>query len=141
MPRLEADFSQISSSFENLPEGDYRVVIEDIEESTTKENNLPALMFKLKVTEGPQEGKYAFDHVTLKKRDGKRNDIGYGRVKAYAEATMGKEYANSGAIDTDELKGNVCIIIVKHESFAKKNPDGTSGEQETRAKIAKVLAA
>lgn len=137
MPKLEADFSQISSSFENLPEGEHRAQIEEIEETTTKENSLPALNFRLKVTEGEAEGKLGFDFVTLKKKDGKRNDIGYGRVKAYAEAILGEEKANDpSGIDTDELKGGTCIIVVKHESYTTK--DNTQG---TRAKIAKVLPA
>jgi hypothetical protein len=135
MPRLEADFSGISTSFEAIPDDTYRVKIGEIEEKTTKESQLPALNFSLEVTEGPFAGRVVFDFVTLKTKQGTRNDIGYGRVKAYAEAILGKDAANGGGIDTDELKGGTCEVVITKESF-KRNGSNT---EEFSNKVKKVL--
>lgn len=134
-PRLEADFSGISTSFEALPDNTYRLKILNIEEKETAVSKLPALNFSLEVTEGEFTGRRLFDFVTLKNKDGKRNDIGYGRVKAYAEAVLGKEAANGGAIDTDELKGGTCEAVVVRESY--KRSEGAS--EEFSNKVKKVL--
>lgn len=136
MPRIEADFSGISSSFEALAAGEYIVKIDDIEESETKENKLPQMVFKMSVQEGDKKDSVIFDYVTLKQNDGKVNKIGLGRIKAYAEAILGEAAANdTSGIDTDELKGGRCQIIVESRTYEK------DGAQQTGNKIKKVLAA
>ena len=135
MPKLQADFSKISSSFESLPAGSYRARIDDITEGETKENKIPQITFKLVVTEGDMENRVITDFVTLKTKEGKRNDIGYGRVKAYAEAIMGEEYANSGELDTDDLKGGTVEIVVAERTYEAKDGSG----QKTSSDIKKVL--
>ena len=134
MPRITEDFSEISSSFEPLPEGDYRAEITEITEGETKENKLPMLTVQLTVTEGPHAKRVMSDFVTLKTNKGEKNSIGLGRIKAYAEAILGAEKANDKAgIDTDELLHGTCIIVVKSEPYEK------NGVQVMSSKIKKVL--
>lgn len=135
MPKINADFSKIATDFENLPEDSYRVLIEEIEEGETNENKLPQLKFKLKVMEGPMEGKTITDFVVLKQNDGKVNNIGLGRIRAYAQAILGEEAAAGDSIDTDELRGGSCTITVKHRTYKDKK----SGEEKVSADIKKVL--
>ena len=138
-PVLDADFSKISTDFEPVPADVYRSKIVKIESVETKENKLPALNIELEIMAGDFAGRKLFDFVTLKQKDGKRNDVGYGRIKAYAIAILGEEAANSGAIDTDALVGGSCDCVVEVEKYAKKAEKG--GGEGTRNKVAKILPA
>lgn len=140
MPRLEADFSQISTSFDPLPVGEYRASITTIKDGETNKNKLPQLTFELDVTEGEFVGRKLFDFVVLKQNDGKANKIGLGRVKAYAEAILGAEAANGGAIDTDDLINGEVLLVVSLRTYTKKNEDGSDAGQNTTNEIKKVLA-
>lgn len=140
--RVEADFDKISTEYQQLPGGTYKCNIVDVEVGETKENKLPMLTFNLQTVEAVKQGdeevpagRTINDFVTLKNKDGKRNEIGLGRLKAYAIAVLGEEQANGGAIDTDALKGGQCLIIVKRETYTPKD----SNEQKISSKIAKVL--
>lgn len=134
MPKLEADFGKISHEYQAIPDADYRVTIDEIKETETRENKLPQLEFHLKVAEGEYEGRKLTDFVILKQNDGKVNEIGLGRVKAYAIAVLGEEAANGSAIDTDELRGGSCIVVVKSRTYEKKDKS-----QGTSQDIKKVL--
>lgn len=137
MPKLVADFTKISSSFENWPEGDYRVRVKDVEEGKTKTNK-PQITVILECTEGDKAGQEIRDFLTMTKDDGKPNNVSLGRIKAYAEAILGDEAANNPeGIDTDDFKGGDCIILVKH----KKDTRPGAGENDMQMKIDKVLAA
>lgn len=133
MPTLKANFAGISTEFVDLNEGDYRVKINEIESGNTKENNLPQLIFKLEVISGPQEGKKINDFVTLVQKDSKINEIGYGRVKAYAIACLGEEAGSGEEIDTDQLRGGTCLIVVQKKTRKDKPND------PPRSQVTKVL--
>lgn len=135
--KLEADFTKISTEFESLPEGDYNVVVDDIEEGESGDNKLPQLVFMLEVTDGDYAGRKIRDYVTLKTNKGARNDIGYGRVKAYAQAILGDDAGNGENIDTDDLKKGSCTIVVKEETYKDKK---AGGEEKKASRIKKVLA-
>lgn len=137
--RLEADFSKISTDFEPVPAGAYRVKILSLEEAESKENKLPGLNFELEVTEGEHAKRKLFDSVWLKQKDGKPNNIGLGRIKAYAAAILGEEAANGGAIDTDSFAGSIVEVVVEVETYTK--PPEKGGGEGKRNKIAKVLKA
>lgn len=132
----DTNWTAISKEFEDLPEGDYNVVIDEIVEGTTKENQLPSLEFKLLVTDGEKEGRRKSDFVTLLQKDGKRNDIGYGRVRAYYEAVHGEgTLADGEEMDTDSLLKGSCTIVIKHK--ADTGPKAEPGKM--RANVAKIL--
>lgn len=136
MPRIEGDFSTISSSFEALPDGDYRFKLMDIEEQEKVSGKNAALIFKSEVQEGEKKGRQFFDYVYLTTNEGKANAIGLGRIKAYAEAILGDEAANNpSGIDTDELKGGVFDGIIKARTYEAKDGSG----QKTSADLKKVM--
>ena len=146
MPKLQEDFSKISSSFEPLPENadGYRMRLEEIEDQAANEETVaalaagekqPALIFQSVVTEGECEDRAHWDYVYLKKKNGKPNRIGLGRVKAYAEAILGKERANAQEIDTDELLKGEFLGVIKQRGYADK----TTGEQKLSSDLKKIL--
>lgn len=132
----DVNWSKISTEYEQLPEGDYNVVIDEIEEGVTKENKLPQLSFKLIVLDGEKEGKKHTDYVTLKQNDGKTNEIGLGRVKAYYEAVHGKDtLADGEEMDTESLvKGTVTVVIKQKPQTGPKAEPG-----KMRSDVVKVL--
>ncbi len=134
MPKIQEDFSAISSSFEALPDGDYRFKLEDIEQQEPQAGKNPALIFKSTVQEGPLMGRQHWDYVYIAKNDGTKNSFGLGRIKAYAEAILGKEKANDpSGIDTDELKGGVYTGVIKSKM------EEYNGEEKQRTELKKVL--
>lgn len=144
MPRIAADFTKISSSFQALEDGEYQCVIADVEEGETKENKLPQVILTLEVNDQnhpAHTGHVLKDYLVLVQKNGKPNRIGLGQLKAYAEATIGTEAANNPeGIDTDDLRNGTVLAVVKQRSYDKKNPDGSpSGEQGMTNEIAKIL--
>lgn len=145
--KVEADFSGISSSFEPLEEGEYNFKLIEIQEQANDEewkakndgtDKIPAMVFVSEVLDGERAGAQTFDYVYTKQKDGKVNKVGLGRIKAYAEAILGKEAANSTTgIDTDALPGNAFKGFIKHRSYADK----VSGEQKIGASLSKILPA
>lgn len=134
--KIEADFSQISTEFTPLPASDepYAFVLEEIEEGQTKGTPpLPQLIFKSKVTAGEHTNRMYNDYVVLKTKDGKANNIGLGRVKAYAEAILGKETANGAALNTDDLKGGSFQGLIKADSYEK------DGKTVPTTRLVKIL--
>jgi hypothetical protein len=138
MPRIDEDFSKISSSFEPLPPGTYRFHLDEIEDQAEAEDarSNPALVFKSTVTEGEHEDRQFYDFVYLRTNEGKKNKIGLGRVKAYAEAILGKDAANSqDGYDTDELIGGDFEGVITSRTYEAKDGSG----QKTSADLKKVL--
>lgn len=141
-PRIEGDFSKISSSFEPFPDGEFRFRVDDVVMGETQQSKLPQVQIK-SVCIDPQhpelEGKPFTEFVVLKTKDGKPNTVGMGRVKAYAEAILGEEAANNpNGIDTDEFKGGEVILSLKTRSYV---PDGAAPGTEPRIsnEVKKVL--
>lgn len=137
--KLEADFSKISTDFEPVPTDTYRVKVTKIEAKETQENKLPSLNIELEIISGDFSGRKLFDFVTLKQKDGKRNDVGYGRVRAYTIAILGEEAGAAGAIDTDALLNGSCDAVVTIETYTKKPEKG--GGEGRQNRISKVLPA
>ena len=131
-PRIEGDFSTISSSFEPFPDGEFRFRIEDVESGETQKNKLPQLQIKMVcVDDRPEfDGKPYTHFIVLKQNDGKVNRVGLGQVKAYAEALLGEEAANSpDGIDPDEFKGGEVLLSLKTRSYV---PEGSAPGTEPK---------
>ena len=136
MPKITEDFSKISSSMEPLPEGEYRLRLEEIEEPEVEAGRNPPLIFKSVVTEGEHTDRQCWDYVYLAKNDGEKNKIGLGRVKAYAEAILGKEAANAtDGFDTDDLLKGEFTGVMKARTYEDK----TTKEQKSTVELKKVL--
>ena len=136
MPRIQEDFSKISTEFEQLPPGEYRMAIDEIEEQTAEDADNPALIFKSVVTEGDKAESVCWDYVYLKTNKGKKNKIGLGRLKAYAVAILGEEAANNAeGYDTDDLLKGTFLGVIEQETYEKKDGSG----QATASRLKKVL--
>ena len=144
MPMLEKDFSQVTIGFEPLPDGDYLATIDSIKEDKTKESQLDEVIFELTIT-GNEEynGRKLFDYCVLKTKKGEDNNAGWGRVKEYAIAALGEERANAKNLNTDEMIGSTVTLVVKQESYPKKDKvtNQLTGEKGISNRIKKVLAA
>lgn len=138
--KLEANFTKISTEFQDLDDGEYIGTVESVEYSETKENKLPMLTYDLKVTSGQNPdmvGRSKKDFVVLKQKDGKNNDVGLGRIKAYEIARAGEAAGNSDSIDTD-LHKNISVRFVV-TSKMEKDRNAPNGPEVKRSQIAKVL--
>lgn len=145
MARVEADFTGISSSFEPLSEGAYRFKLVEIvdqskdDEWVSKNANTgkqPALVFQSEVQEGERQNSMYFDYIYTKTKEGKVNKVGLGKIKAYAEAIIGKEAANNPqGIDTDELLNGTFDGVIK----SRKYKDRETNEEKTSTDMAKIL--
>jgi Protein of unknown function (DUF669) len=117
MPIIEADFTKIVAGSEPLPDADYLVQIEKIEDKPTDDGK-PGILISMEVKEGEYEGRYVFENLVFKQNDGKPNKISLGRLKEYGEAVLGKETANSPkGINTDDLVKGMCKVHVVIEGY------------------------
>lgn len=139
MPKVTTDFSKISSSSEPLPAGQYRGTLFEIEIGKNATSGLESWTFKTKVRE-PEEhiDREIWDFVMMETKEKKPNKMGLGRLKAYAEAIIGEEKANSSdGIDTDELLNGDIVVVTELETYMKKPEKG--GGQGTRTNVVKIL--
>lgn len=123
----KVDWNAISTESGPLPDGDYRCEIESVTEG--KSETLPqkdTIKFEHLVIE-PQEhaGRKLFDFLTMQTNKGEVNKMSYGRVKAYAAATVGEDRLAADDFDTAELKGQTCVITVEIDSYEKEMADGS----------------
>ena len=132
MPKIQDNFAEISSQSEPVPPGEYRAVLFEVEEKTSS-GGLPQLVFKNRIIEGDHKDREAWDFVVLQTSKGEKNKVGLGRVKAYAEATLGEEVANGGELDTDDMLQHDVLLVIEPNTYTK------DGKQVTNTKIAKVL--
>lgn len=142
--KIEADFTKVSSSFEQLAEETYRFRIEEIKMGEEKSGSQTPLLVVSKVVGGDRADTPFTDFIYLKKKDGTANANGQGRVKAYAEAVLGEEAANNpSGLELDDLLQGTFDGIIKHESYEKKDPQNPAapGEQKIAARLVKILKA
>lgn len=140
--KLQTNWDNISTEFEPLPDDVYVGTIEEIEE-TTDDNKGEVLIYKLRVISGETTGdklkeRVQRDYVYLKTKEGKKNEIGWGRVKAYHEAIHG-ELQKTGQeveLDTANQKGQNVAFVVKSNTYKDKK-DGD--KEKTSSKVTRVF--
>lgn len=140
--KIEADFSQISSNTDRLAAGNYRFGIVSAgpqDASEVGQGKQPAFIIVSEVTQGERIGAQIQDYIYLQTKDGKPNKSGLGRIKAYAEATVGNERANAKDFDTDELIGNQYDGVMEEESYTDTKV--TPPVQKTTTRLKKILPA
>jgi hypothetical protein len=143
--KIDADFSTISSNTDRLEPGTYRFVVKSAapEEPDSSKPHDPTKQIPFtivsEVVNGPRAGYEMSDRIYLKKKDGGPNKMGLGRVKAYAEATLGEAAANDKNFDTDQLIGNAFDGNVVHEPYTDSST--TPPTQKFAVKIGKILPA
>jgi hypothetical protein len=140
MPKLEADFSKISSNTDKLAEDTYRFRVVSAQDGEEKAGKQTPFIVVSEVQSGERAGAQIQDYIYLKTKDGKPNKIGLGRVKAYAEAILGAETASSPkGIDTDDFVGGEFDGIIKHESYTDESVQPPVSK--TAARLNKILPA
>lgn len=138
MPKVTADFSTVQSGFGVVPAGDYRTRIESVEYDATAKNPVHTFVHVIDDPENTEHnGQKLWDRIYMNKRDGTVNAISLGKLKQYAEAIIGSDYANGSELDTDDFKDGIVIASVEIEPWTNEEK-GTSGESN---KIKRVLAA
>lgn len=120
-PRIEADFSAISSNIGPLVAGPYVCKVKSIANSKVGTPEKDQIQFVLEVDD-PQHaeanGREVYDNVVLQKNDGQPNKMAYGKIKQYAEAILGEEAANNPTgYDTDEFVGSQVLASITLESY------------------------
>lgn len=108
----------------------YRAVLMSVEEKTTpggisrrtgnEYSAFTSWIWKFEVTEGPKAGQWAWadteDRLTTREDN---------KVRKLGEALRREPYALGEGIDTDDLSGLECYIVVANDSYTKG--DGTTG--------------
>lgn len=138
--KIEADFSKISSNTDKLAPGTYRFAVTSAQEQDASEvgaGKQAAFIVSSEVVSGERIGAVVQDYQYLKTKDGKPNKMGLGRIKAYAEATVGAERANASDFDTDELIGNQFDGVMEEESYTDNST--TPPTQKKTVKLKKIL--
>lgn len=137
MPILEnVDLTTVSTKNEPYPEGEYSVTIKESE--VRKQGK--EIIFKHRI-DAPEkfQGREIWDFVNLKQNDGKRNEIGWKRVKKYLEVCFGEgsEQAELTPPNTDLCNAQRCKLYVVINSYT----DEQTKEEKTNNKISRVMAA
>lgn len=149
--RPSKGWSNISTKFEPMPDGEYLLVIKEIRETneqgeplrTTNGYRQVIVISKVDDPEHPEfNGRELYDYVVLESKDGE-NEAGYRRIKQYAEATLGEDEASDDDLDIQNCVNAPFVGMVTSDSYKVK--DKTTGQEtgEVRRnnKIKRVLPA
>jgi len=139
MPILQgADLTQVSTTREPLPEGDYVVTILESEIQGDR-----TLVLKTRVEEPAEFAPRQFwDYINLIQNDGKQNRISLEHIKRYLEAVFGKDSpeAEASPPDTDVLNGHTVKLYLIVDEFKPKG--WKEGDELSRNnKVKKILPA
>lgn len=136
MPILEgADLTQVSTTREPMPEGDYLVTVLESEISGGK-----TLVLKTRIDEPAEFANRQFwDYINLIQNDGKQNRISLEHIKRYLEAVFGKDSpeAEASPPDTDVLNGHQVRLYLIIDEFK----DNKTDEIRRNNKVKKILPA
>lgn len=120
MPVLQgADLTQVSTTREPLPEGDYLVTVLESEIQNDR-----TLVLKMRVEEPAEFAPRQFwDYINLVQNDGKQNRISLEQIKRYIEAVYGKgsPEAEASPPDTDVLNNHQLRLYLIIDEFKPKN--------------------
>jgi hypothetical protein len=100
----------VLDSFENLPDGDYPVTVDEVSD-VQSQNNSRCRFFKVvfEVAEGEGAGRKVFANWVHEHDSEKARNIGRARMKQLCLTLAGKAAINS----PDELYGKICTIRLK----------------------------
>lgn len=114
-----------SDNFDALPIGQYRVMINRVEDKPTKDGTGDYLNFELEVVEGPCQNRKLWDIVNYKNKNPKAEEIGWKTLCSITEACFGE----LRKVPLQDYEGKVLRILTKHETF----------NGETRAKVKRYM--
>jgi len=121
MPRIEANFAEISENIGPLPSAPYRCVIKEITNDKVGQPPKDRINIKMEVDDPSKPefaGRELYDRIILQKNDGQPNKMSYGKIKQYAIATLGKEAAQDpNGYDTDAFLNGTVVANVVLENY------------------------
>jgi hypothetical protein len=138
--RIEGDFTKVSSNTEKLEPGQYRFRVTKAEPGEAQAGKQTPFIIESEVVGGTREGTPYQDWIYTQTKDGKPNKMGLGRIKAYAEAILGEEAANSPTgYDSDDFISGTFDGVITHESYADKSTEPPT--QKIAARLTRILKA
>ena len=131
---VNVDLSGVETSRRAIPEGTYSLVVNQVEQKTSREGN-PMISFEFEVSEGPHKGAKLFENCSLQPQ-------ALFKLKSVLLA-LGMEIPNKAFdLNLKDLIGLECEVEVGHETYEGKkrarileyiNPEeseGSSGDEE-----------
>lgn len=130
---VNVDLSGVETSRRAIPEGTYSLVVNQVEQKTSREGN-PMISFEFEVSEGPHKGAKLFENCSLQPQ-------ALFKLKSVLMA-LGMEIPNKAFdLNLKDLIGLECEVEVGHETYEGKkrarileyiNPEesGDSEEEE-----------
>ena len=121
---LNLDFTNVQGGdFEVLPKGTYTAAVFAIDQKYSNNGGNPYLNWQFKVQGGDHNGRIAFDTTSLQPQ-------ALWKLKSHLKAIApDMDLSGSLDLDTDELLGNECRIVIEHEMY----------QGEPKARVKKVL--
>lgn len=146
--KITADFTGISSSFEPLvADATYHFRVTSVTDQADDEQwklknaasggkGNPAIIIVSEVVEGDRANTEYHDYIYPLKQDGQPSKRGLGQIKAYAEALLGAEAANSPTgIDVEAFVNGEFDGVMKAESYKDK----VTNADKTAIRMGKIL--
>lgn len=104
--------------FDLLPDGEYPIVIVSAESKPHKDGHGKRVNLKLKVTEGPYQGRVLFDGLSVVHRSEKAQQIALQKVKALLKSAKATDTRLSSF---PGLECNAVVRTSKQEGYEPKN--------------------
>ena len=123
----KANYDTVSESgnFEPLPEGNYTVKIEKIQETTTKKSGLPLIKIRYKVIdEGKFKNRILFDQITLFEGDAPGAGITKHFLHVIGQPYQGDFEIDPGAWVDAELQVKIVIDKQYDSNKVKSHSEG-----------------
>jgi hypothetical protein len=98
MGQVKVDFTDVEGGFDALPEGNYRGVIDSVENESSQRSGEPMVIIDYKVTEGKLKGTTAREYCSLQKQ-------ALFRLKQRLTAIGYEVPAGPFTFDTDDIVG------------------------------------
>lgn len=123
---INVDFTDVKSGFEPIPEGKHDAVVFEIEQKIGQNSGKPYLNWQLKIQGGECDGRRAFFMTSLApnalwKLKEVLHNLGYSK----------EELEGNFELDTMDLVGRDCTIVITHEEY----------QGEMRDRVSNILAA
>ena len=128
---VNVDLSGVETSRRAIPEGTYSLVVNQVEQKTSREGN-PMISFEFEVSEGPHKGAKLFENCSLQPQ-------ALFKLKSVLLA-LGMEIPNKAFdLNLKDLIGLECEVEVGHETYEGKkrarileyiNPEESEGSEE-----------
>ena len=128
---VNVDLSGVETSRRAIPEGTYSLVVNQVEQKTSREGN-PMIAFEFEVSEGPHKGAKLFENCSLQPQ-------ALFKLKSVLMA-LGMEIPNKAFdLNLKDLIGLECEVEVGHETYEGKkrarileyiNPEESESSEE-----------